>query len=54
MIEEVDRVLQFLEDVLVALALTGNVGDAPQRRALGAGALERAHAHAIPGDGGIA
>ncbi len=54
MIEEIDRVLQFLEHVLVPLALARDVGHAPQRRAPGAGPLERTHAHAIPGNRSIA
>ena len=53
-IEKIDRVLQFLENVLVALALAGDVGDAPQSRAFAAGPLDRAYPHAIPGDRTIA
>ena len=48
MVEIVDRVLQVLEEVLVALALARDVGDDPQRRAAPRDAFERPHADAIP------
>ena len=53
-VEEVDRVLQLLEDVLVALALARDVGDRPQRRAAAPERVERAHPDAVPGDCALA
>ena len=54
MIEKIDGVLQFLEDVLVADALAADIGDAPQGGALVAEALERPHPDAIPADRAVA
>ena len=51
MVEEVDGVLEFLEDVLVALALAGDVGDAPQADVARTGYDERADPHAVPSRG---
>ena len=52
MVEIVDGVLQFLEDVLVALELARHVGERPDRHAGFALAVaERAHAHAQPAAG---
>ena len=49
MVEIVDRVLQFLKDVFLALELARDVGERPHREALLALAVaERAHAHAQP------
>ena len=42
MVEKIDRVLQFLKDILVPLALARHVGDRPQRRALSAGEIRAA------------
>ena len=48
-VEIVDGVLQFLEDVLLPLELARDVGERPHREALLALAVaERAHAHAQP------
>ena len=41
MIEKIDRVLQFLENILLPLALAGHVGDRPERRAAGRDARQR-------------
>jgi hypothetical protein len=49
-VEIVDRVLEFLEDVLLALALVGDVAHRPQGRGA-TGPLDRAHADAEPGEG---
>ena len=50
MIEIVDRLLQLLEDVLLALAIARDVGNGPQRLALPLAARNRPDAQAIPGD----
>ena len=50
MVEIVDGVLEFLEDVLLALALVGHVGDRPERRRAAVGRGERPHADAIPAE----
>ena len=50
MVEIVDRVLELLEHVLLALALVRHVGDRPQRRGAAVGASERPHADAIPAE----
>ncbi len=50
MVEIVDRLLQLLEDVLLALAVAGDVGNRPQRLALAFAARDRLDAQAIPGD----
>ena len=54
MVEIVDRVLQVLEEALVALALAGDVADRPQRRAAPRDAVERADADAVPGRRAVA
>ena len=49
MIEIVDRVLQFLKDILLALALARHVGQRPNRQAAVAAALaERPHPQPQP------
>ena len=48
MIEEVDCVLQFLKDVLVAVAFAGYVRYRPEGGALVSEAFQRAHADAVP------
>ena len=53
-VEIVDRVLQILEEALVALALAGDVADRPQRRAAPRDAVERADADAVPGRRAVA
>ena len=50
MIEIVDGVLEFLEDVLLPLALMGHVGDGPERRLPTAGPRHGPHAHAVPAE----
>ncbi len=54
MVEKVDRVLQFLEHVLMPLALTRDIGDAPQRRPLEPIAFDRTHLDPVPSDRGLA
>ena len=49
-VEEVDRVLEFLEHVLVPLALARHIGDAPQDGALAADPVERADFDPVPAD----
>ncbi len=53
-IEEVDRVLQFLEDVFVALALARHVGNGPQRRGRAGGTVDRPDANAVPAEFAVA
>ncbi len=50
MVEIVDRMLQVLEEALVAVVFTRFVGNRPDRRSLSGDARERSHANAVPGD----
>jgi hypothetical protein len=50
MVEIVDGVLELLEDVLLPLALMGDVGDGPQGRLPAAGARHRPDAHPVPAE----
>ena len=53
-IEKVDGMLQFLEDVFVPLALARDIGHGPQRRAFAATIVEGTDPDAVPADLAIA
>src|SRR5688572_6349205 len=50
MIEIIDSVLQFLKDVLLALALMGHFGDGPECSLPPLRPRDRPHAHPIPAE----
>ncbi len=54
MIEEIDRVLQFLENIFVALALAGDVRNRPQRRRRAGRPVDRTDADAVPAEFALA
>ena len=53
-IEKVDRMLQFLEDILVSIAFPRHVGDGPERCTLASGIAERLDPNSVPSRLGLA